>query len=97
MKLKIKFFLAILLSGFFTCYFTYSALNGQYGIYNKYMYLAEEVVLEKKLENLKERTLALERRVARLSDDFLDIDLLDEQARKVLGYARSNEIIILNK
>ena len=30
----------------------------------------------------------------RLSDGFLDIDLLDQQARDVLGYMRADEIVI---
>jgi cell division protein FtsB len=30
----------------------------------------------------------------RLSDTFLDLDLLDEQARDVLGYLRADEIVI---
>ena len=30
----------------------------------------------------------------RLSDDFLDLDLLDEQARDVLGYVRADEVIL---
>ena len=30
----------------------------------------------------------------RLSDDYLDIDLLDQQARDVLGYMRADEIVI---
>ena len=30
----------------------------------------------------------------RLSDEFLDIDLLDQQARDVLGYMRADEIVI---
>jgi cell division protein FtsB len=30
----------------------------------------------------------------RLSDDYLDLDLLDEQARDVLGYLRADEIVI---
>ena len=30
----------------------------------------------------------------RLSDDYLDIDLLDEQVRSVLGYIRADEIVI---
>ena len=30
----------------------------------------------------------------RLSDDFLDLDLLDQQARDVLGLLRSDEIVI---
>jgi cell division protein FtsB len=30
----------------------------------------------------------------RLSDDYLDLDLLDQQTRDVLGYMRSDEIAI---
>ena len=30
----------------------------------------------------------------RLSDGYLDLDLLDEQARDVLGYLRADEIVI---
>jgi cell division protein FtsB len=29
-----------------------------------------------------------------MSDDYLDLDLLDERARKVLGMVRPNEIVI---
>jgi cell division protein FtsB len=29
-----------------------------------------------------------------LSDDFLDLDLLDERARSILGMLRSDEIVI---
>jgi cell division protein FtsB len=36
----------------------------------------------------------LENRTHRLSDDYLDVDLLDEQARDVLGYVRADEIVI---
>jgi cell division protein FtsB len=30
----------------------------------------------------------------RMSDEYLDLDLLDQQARDVLGLARSDEIVI---
>ncbi len=30
----------------------------------------------------------------RLSDHYLDLDLLDEQLRDVLGYVRADEIVI---
>ena len=37
---------------------------------------------------------AIQNKTRRLSDGFLDIDLLDEQARDVLGMIRSDEIVI---
>jgi cell division protein FtsB len=36
----------------------------------------------------------LENLTIRLSDGFLDLDLLDERARDVLGYVRYDEIVI---
>jgi cell division protein FtsB len=30
----------------------------------------------------------------RMSDGYLDLDLLDEQARDVLGYVRADELVI---
>lgn len=36
----------------------------------------------------------MENRTRRLSDSYLDLDLLDEQARSVLGYVRADEIVI---
>ena len=38
--------------------------------------------------------IEMENKTRRLSDNFLDLDLLDERARKVLGMARADEIII---
>ena len=30
----------------------------------------------------------------RLSDEYLDLDLLDERAREILGYVRADEVIL---
>ena len=36
----------------------------------------------------------LKNKTYRLSDGYLDLDLLDERVRKVLGMARVNDVII---
>jgi cell division protein FtsB len=36
----------------------------------------------------------MENLTTRLSDNFLDLDLLDQQARDVLGLIRTDEIVI---
>jgi cell division protein FtsB len=36
----------------------------------------------------------MENLTRRLSDNYLDLDLLDEQARDVLGMIRADEIVI---
>lgn len=46
------------------------------------------------LERLNEEIARIENLTKRLSDDYLDLDLLDEQARSVLGLLRANEIVI---
>ena len=92
--MKINYFLTIMITSMLSLYFSYSALNGQYGLFNKFRYQAEEVVLQKKLDQIRKVNAQLENNVHRLSKDYLDLDLLDQQARKILGLAKSNEIII---
>ena len=92
--MRINYLLTVVMFGVITIYFTYSALNGQYGLFNKFRFQAQEVVLLEKLEEIKLRNAVLENKVLRLSDEYLDLELLDQQARKFLGLARSNEIII---
>ena len=94
MKIKINNILLFVSTSVLSLYFVYSALNGQYGLFNKFKYQSQEIVLLNKLEEIKIQTSALENKVQRLSDDYLDLDLLDQQARRILGVAKSNEIII---
>ena len=41
------------------------------------------------------RRSGTEGKTRKLQDEFLDIDLLDQQARKILGLIRLDEIIII--
>ena len=77
-----------------TLYFSYSALNGQYGLFNKFRFEAEELTLLHRLDKIRLENYQLEKKVDRLSDKYLDLDLLDQQARKILGLSKSNEIIL---
>jgi len=94
MKIKINNVLLFVSTSVLSLHFIYSALNGQYGLFNKFKYQSQELVLLNKLEEIKIQTSTLENKVQRLSDNYLDLDLLDQQARKILGVAKSNEIII---
>lgn len=75
-------------------FFTYAALQGEYGMFRLFQVQAQESRLLTELEVLNETHSRLQNRTRRLSNDYLDLDLLDEQARKVLGLARGNEIVI---
>jgi len=75
-------------------YFTFAAVQGEYGLFRRVQIEAQERELAQELARLKAQVAALENKTHRLSDDYLDLDLLDEQARKVLGLIRGDEIVI---
>lgn len=75
-------------------YFTFAAVQGDYGVFRRGEILAEARDLSQQLVELDAAVARMENLTNRLSDDFLDLDLLDEQARSVLGMIRSDEIVI---
>lgn len=75
-------------------YFTFAAVQGDYGLFRRVQIEAESDVMRADLAALDAQVLAMENLTHRLSDEFLDLDLLDEQARDVLGLIRSDEIVI---
>jgi cell division protein FtsB len=85
------YFLLTLMLGL---YFTFAAIQGDYGIFKRAEVDAEVQALEIELAALQIELDGMENLTKRLSDDFLDLDLLDEQARDVLGMVRTDEIVI---
>ena len=77
-----------------TCYFAYSALQGESGLVEQVRLAREESELHRQLEALRAERQRMENLTSRLADGHLDLELLDERARSVLGYARSDEIVI---
>lgn len=75
-------------------YFTFAAVQGVFGLFNRVQIEAEIVNLRAERDKVAQELAVVTNRARRLSDDFLDLDLLDERARDVLGYARPDEIII---
>ncbi|MEY8883284.1 septum formation initiator family protein [Donghicola sp. XS_ASV15] len=75
-------------------YFTFAAVQGDYGVFRRAEIEAETQALRAELASLQAEVDRMENLTRRLSDRYLDLDLLDEQAREVLGMVRSNEIII---
>jgi cell division protein FtsB len=85
------YFLAALMLGF---YFTFAAVQGDFGVFKRAEINAERRALTEELAALKVQVGKLENLTRRLSDDYLDLDLLDEQARDMLGMVRTDEIVI---
>ena len=75
-------------------YFTFAAGQGDYGLFKRIEINAEARALATELASLQADVDRLENLTRRLSDNFLDLDLLDEQARDVLGLIRADEIVI---
>jgi len=75
-------------------YFTFAAIQGDYGLFRRAEVLAEAQDLRVQLAEVRSDVTRMENLTKRLSDDYLDLDLLDEQARRVLGMIRADEIVI---
>ncbi|RDC74441.1 septum formation initiator family protein [Rhodovulum sp. 12E13] len=75
-------------------YFTFAAVQGDYGLFRRIAIEAEIKSLEAERAALEVEVARMENLTRRLSDDFLDLDLLDERARDVLGLLRPEEIVI---
>ncbi|MDF1726383.1 MAG: septum formation initiator family protein [Sulfitobacter sp.] len=75
-------------------YFTFAAVQGDFGLFRRAEILAESDELRRQLDELRVDVARMENLTRRMSDDYLDLDLLDEQARRVLGVIRTDEIVI---
>ena len=75
-------------------YFSYAAIQGDYGVFRRIQLEAQAAKLDRELALLRAEKADLQNKTRRMSAEFLDLDLLDEQARRVLGLARGDEIII---
>ena len=75
-------------------YFTFAAVQGDFGLFRRVEIAAEADALRQTLDHLQTEIASTENLPRRLSDDFLDLDLLDQQARSVLGLLRADEIVI---
>ena len=75
-------------------YFTFAAVQGDYGLFRRAEILSDAKKLETELTILKNQVDKMSNLTLRMSDEYLDLDLLDEQARDILGQIRTDEVII---
>ena len=75
-------------------YFTFAAVQGDYGLFRRAEILSDAKKLEAEFTVLKSEVDKMRNLTLRMSDEYLDLDLLDEQAREILGQIRSDEVII---
>ena len=75
-------------------YFTFAAVQGDYGVFRRAEIEVAARGLNEQLAELQAEVADMENLTKRLSDTYLDLDLLDQQARDVLGLLRSDEIVV---
>jgi cell division protein FtsB len=78
----------------FALVFLHSGLQGERGLTALHDAEREIEALKAELAAVDAETAEFANRVRRLDEGALDLDLLDERARAVLGYVRPDEIVI---
>ncbi len=82
------------IAGTFGVYLTFSAVQGEYGLFRRIQIDADAAQLRAERDRLATELVVLENNTHRLSDAYLDLDLLDQQVRDVLGYVRAEDIVL---
>ncbi len=75
-------------------YFMFTSVQGDFGLFRRVQIEAELTTLTEERDRLTEEVAMLENKTRRLSDTYLDLDLLDAQARDILGLIRPDEIVL---
>lgn len=83
-------FFALLAAGSFVV----AAVQGDFGVMRRVQIHAEAEELRQQRDELRAELDHMQNLTRRLSDNYLDLDLLDERARIVLGYLRADEVVI---
>lgn len=75
-------------------YFAYHAVEGERGL-RSYFTVAHQIqMMRAERDEVRRERLAIERRVAALRPGSLDLDMLDERARRVLNLVHEDEFVI---
>lgn len=93
-RLSLSAIVIVLLAVLASLYFAFAAVQGPSGLMRRIQLQAETEALRAERTQLQAEVERMENLTRRLSDDYLDLDLLDERAREVLGLMRPDEVII---
>ena len=86
--------LALVLALAITGNFAFAAMQGDHGLLRRVQITADIATLEARKAELQAELARVSNLTTGLSDTALDLDLLDERARLVLGYLRADEVVI---
>lgn len=93
-RLSISATIFLVLTVALSLYFAFAAVQGPSGILRRIQIESEKTELAEERDKLAAEVEEMQNLTHRLSDEYLDLDLLDERAREVLGYVRADEIIL---
>lgn len=93
-RLSISATIFLVLTVALSLYFAFAAVQGPSGILRRIQIESEKTELVEERDKLSKEVEEMQNLTHRLSDEYLDLDLLDERARQVLGYVRADEIIL---
>ena len=96
-KFGIKNFFTTLLFSGIIFYFCYHMISGGRGILAYFKLSSQMKMLESEIETTRAERLTIEHKSNLLKSNSLDLDLLEEQAKRVLGYAKTKEILVIEE
>lgn len=76
-------------------YFVFHVFGGARGAISFAKLTKEIASLDKELKELREQNAALDNKIRMIRSDNIDLDLLEEQAHSVIGFANEKDIIVL--
>jgi cell division protein FtsB len=80
---------------FVVFYFSYHLAHGERGLFALVREQQQLAQLHQDIVTTRDARKAMELQVAHLRDDALDLDLLDEQMRRLLGMMKPGELVVL--
>ncbi|WP_425107462.1 FtsB family cell division protein [Ancylobacter sp.] len=76
-------------------YFAFQGYNGQYGLLARRSFEQQHAELTQERDKLRAQRQALQAKVALMSPDLVDADMLDEQARVLLNLVHPKDLVLL--
>jgi cell division protein FtsB len=82
-------------SGSVAAYFVWQALNGERGLKASIEYTRQIADLEKERGGLRAERAHWEHRIGLIRSDEIDRDLVDQEARRLLGRVHPHDLVVM--
>ncbi len=78
-------------------YLGFHAVSGERGLFALFKESRKLELLSAELASIRENRAEMEKKIKLMSNNSLDLDMLDEQARTILGLAGKDEVVLFTK